>query len=100
MICSKGLACNDRTKCQCIHLDLPLAPVTNLPAAPKAKVCKFGAKCLKINQGCTYTHPAAVVIPNVTPQPIPKPHIDKVKKQEKTIFEKALVIHAIRTRVG
>ena len=49
MICSKGLVCNDRPKCMFIHLDLPLAPVTNLPAAPKPKVCKFGAKCLKIN---------------------------------------------------
>ena len=113
MICKKGFSCNHRDTCNFIHLDnQPPAPVIppSPPPQPITKACKFGAKCYK--KGCKYVHPAAVAtpasdvilvappVPVPAPEPQPQPKPKPKEESKKTIFEKAQVIHHIKTRVG
>ena len=107
MICKKGLSCKYRDTCKFIHLDnQPPAPVIHPSPLPQpiTKECKFGVKCHK--QGCKYIHPAPVVIivpppvPVPAPEPQPQPKPKPKEESKKTIFEKAQVIHQIRTRVS
>ena len=94
MICKQGLTCKFRPDCKFIHLDIqPPAPVINPPQQkPATQQCKWGAKCY--TKGCTFSHPPPV-IHIINPVPAPQP-----VKTEKTIFEKAQLIHRIKTFAG
>ena len=103
MICKQGLTCKFRPDCKFIHLDIqPPAPVINPPQQkPATQQCKWGAKCY--TKGCTFSHPPSVIHiinPVPAPQPINPVPAPQPVKTEKTIFEKAQLIHRIKTFAG